>query len=48
MRGALRALWDALGEGFNIGIVLYTGELTYRLDERIIVAPIDLLWSEHG
>ena len=43
----LRALRDALGEGFNIGIILYTGELTYRLDERIIVAPIDLLWSEH-
>ena len=44
----LRALRDALGEGFNSGIILYTGELTYRLDDRIIVAPIDLLWSEHG
>ena len=44
----LRALRDALGDGFNSGIVLYTGELTYRLDDRIIVAPIDLLWSEHG
>ena len=42
----LRTLRDALGEGFNIGIVLHTGELTYRLDDRIIVAPIDLLWSE--
>lgn len=44
----LRALRGALGEGFNIGVVLYTGELTYRLDDRIIAAPIDLLWSEHG
>ena len=44
----LRALRGALGEGFNSGIVLYTGELAYRLDDRIIVAPIDLLWSEHG
>ena len=42
----LRALRDGLGEGFNIGVVLYTGGLTYRLDERILVAPIDLLWSE--
>lgn len=44
----LRTLRDALGEGFKSGIVLCTGELTYRLDDRIIVAPIDLLWSEHG
>ncbi|MCY3951100.1 MAG: ATP-binding protein [bacterium] len=46
LRG-LRTLRDALGEGFNSGIVLHTGEFTYRLDDRIIVAPIDLLWSEH-
>ena len=44
----LRALRDALGDAFNIGIVLHTGELTYRLDDRIIVAPIDVLWSERG
>ena len=44
----LRALRDALGDAFNIGIILHTGELTYRLDDRIIVAPIDVLWSERG
>ena len=44
----LRALRDALGDTFNAGIVLHTGDLTYRLDDRIIVAPIDLLWSSRG
>ena len=41
----LRVLRDALGDAFRTGIVLTTGELTYRLDDRIIVAPIDVLWS---
>ena len=44
----LRALRDAMGDSFNVGIVLHTGDLTYRLDDRIIVAPIDLLWSPRG
>jgi hypothetical protein len=44
----LRALRDALGDGFTAGIILHTGDLTYRLDDRIIVAPIDLLWSRRG
>ena len=44
----LRALRDGVGDAFNIGIILHTGELTYRLDDRIIVAPIDVLWSERG
>lgn len=44
----LRALRDALRDTFNAGIVLHTGDLTYRLDDRIIVAPIDLLWSSRG
>lgn len=44
----LRALRDALGDSFNVGIILHTGDHTYRLDDRIIVAPIDLLWSPRG
>ena len=44
----LRVLRDALGDAFRTGIVLTTGELTYRLDDRIIVAPIDVLWSGRG
>lgn len=43
----LRVLRDALGDAFGVGIVLTTGELTYRLDDRIIVAPVDALWREH-
>ena len=41
----LRVLRDILGEAFNAGFVLNTGEATYRLDDRIIVAPADRLWS---
>ncbi len=41
----LRALRDILGDAFNAGFVLNTGEVTYRLEDRIIVAPADRLWS---
>lgn len=44
----LRVLRDGLGDAFGVGIVLTTGELTYRLDDRIIVAPVDALWREHA
>ena len=44
----LRALRDTLGDAFNMGFVLHTGELTYRLDDRIIVTPIDQLWHEQA
>ena len=44
----LRALRDTLGDAFNMGFVLHTGELTYRLDDRIIVTPIDQLWRERA
>ena len=43
----LRVLRDAVGDAFSAGIVLTTGEFTYRLDDRIIVAPIDALWRDH-
>ena len=41
----LRALRDSLGDAFNSGIVLTTGELAHRLDEGIIVVPIERLWK---
>ncbi len=41
----LRALRNSLGSAFNSGIVLSTGELSYRLDDSIIVVPIDRLWK---
>lgn len=44
----LRVLRDALGDAFSAGFVLSTGELTYRLDDRIFVMPIDALWQRHG
>ena len=44
----LRVLRDALGDAFSAGFILSTGELTYRLDDRIFVTPIDTLWQRHG
>ena len=44
----LRALRSALGDAFRAGFVLHTGALTYRLDDRIIAAPIDTLWTDTG
>ncbi len=40
----LIALRDTLGEQFQAGIVLTTGDTAYRLDDRIHVAPIHHLW----
>ncbi|MCY3578239.1 MAG: ATP-binding protein [bacterium] len=40
----LRALRNSLGGAFNSGIILTTGELAYRLDDDIIVVPIERLW----
>ncbi|MDE0578486.1 MAG: DUF4143 domain-containing protein [bacterium] len=41
----LRALRNSLGDAFNSGIILTTGELAYRLDDDIIVVPIERLWK---
>ena len=41
----LRALRDSLKDRFNIGIILSTGDLSFRLEEGIQVAPIDRLWK---
>lgn len=38
-------LRDQLGEVFVGGVVLHTGPHAYRLDERIVAAPIACLWS---
>ena len=42
----LRRLRGELGSRFHAGMVLYTGEMPYQLDERIYGVPIDKLW--HG
>jgi len=42
----LRVLRQELGSRFHAGMVLYTGDMPYQLDERIYAVPIDKLW--HG
>lgn len=44
-RSGLVALRDLLGDQFTAGYVLYTGEHTARIDDRIYAAPIDRLWQ---
>jgi predicted AAA+ superfamily ATPase len=41
----LRWLHDELGERFLAGVVLHTGQRAYELDEKIIAAPIAVLWG---
>lgn len=41
----LAALRDALGERFVGGYVLYTGERSRAIGDRLAVVPIDALWS---
>ena len=41
----LIALRDTLGDQFNAGFILTTGDTSYRLDDRIYVIPIDRLWQ---
>lgn len=41
----LIALRNSLGDQFNAGIVLSTGDTAYRLEDRIYVVPIDRLWQ---
>ncbi len=42
---SLRKLREIVGEAFLVGIVLYTGELSYRLNDGLLVLPIDRLWA---
>ena len=41
----LRALQRALGGLFNAGFVLHTGGHAFHIDDRIVAAPIDTLWT---
>lgn len=41
----LRHLQARLGDRFSLGLVLYAGKTTSFFDERLVAAPIDLLWS---
>lgn len=41
----LRWLRDELGDRFVAGIVMHTGPRVYRLDDRIVAAPIATLWN---
>lgn len=38
-------LRDRLGDAFIGGVVLHTGRHVYRLDERIVAAPISTIWA---
>lgn len=41
----LRRLREAIGSRFRAGMVFYTGDMPYRLDEDIYAVPIDKLWN---
>lgn len=41
----LRALQSALGDSFNAGFVLHTGESAFHINDQIVAAPIDTLWT---
>jgi predicted AAA+ superfamily ATPase len=42
---ALRRLRDARGDAFRCGVLLYTGESTVPLSDRIFAVPISGLWA---
>ncbi|RIK05060.1 MAG: ATP-binding protein [Acidobacteria bacterium] len=42
---ALLRLRDRLGSQFQIGVVLFAGDRMYRLDDRVLVLPIDRIWT---
>ncbi|MGA3124701.1 MAG: hypothetical protein ABSF69_28450, partial [Polyangiaceae bacterium] len=41
----LRLLRDKLGPRFKAGIIVYTGEHTLPIDDRIWAVPISGLWT---
>jgi hypothetical protein len=41
----LRWLRDQLGDRFIGGVVFHTGPQLYRMDDRIVAAPICALWG---
>ncbi len=42
---SLAWLRDQIGDRFEIGIVLYTGQLPHRLSDRIAALPLSCLWD---
>jgi predicted AAA+ superfamily ATPase len=44
LRG-LRTLRDRLGDRFVAGVVLNLGDLAYRYEEKLFIAPLDRLWT---
>jgi uncharacterized protein len=42
---SLQLLRDKLGERFVAGVALYTGARSYTYDDRILVMPVDRLWT---
>lgn len=47
LRG-MRFLRDRLGRRFHAGVVLFTGPLGYRIEDRIYAAPLAALWRAGG
>lgn len=43
--GAIRKLREAVGSRFVSGVVLHLGSQSYRVDERLLVLPVDALWT---
>jgi len=41
----LRKLRAALGDSFVAGVVLYAGDRSYNIDDRLYAMPIDRLWT---
>jgi predicted AAA+ superfamily ATPase len=41
----LKFLRDRPGDRFQVGLVMYTGPLTGRLDDRIWATPVSALWG---
>ena len=41
----LRLLRDTLGREFVGGVVLYLGSRSYTKEDRLLVLPLDCLWS---
>jgi len=41
----LRKLRGAVGDAFTAGLVLYLGERAYTAEDRLLVVPVDQLWT---
>lgn len=41
----MRKLQSALGSTFAHGVILYLGSHSYRADDRLLVLPVDALWT---